>query len=192
MSPRTKEQYSKIRETSRKHIAEIALQLFAKHGYHATSVSQIAAKAKISKGLLYNYFKNKEDLLKSIIEDGLNEIMKMFVQQDRNAAPQKLLAQLIEFSVEHLKNYPAFWDLFISLLLQHDVQKKIGATVTRYRDEAVGLMAELFKQMGSKNPELDAFTLGTQLDGIGLNYVAAPDKFPIDKMKNYLIEKYCK
>jgi AcrR family transcriptional regulator len=192
MSPRTKEQYSKIRETSRNHIAEAALQLFAKHGYHATSISQIASKAKISKGLLYNYFKNKDDLLKSIIEEGLNEILIMTKQMNAGKNGKERLSLLIELSVEHLKRYTAFWDLFISLLLQPDVQKKTGAIITQYRDEAVGLMTELFKQMGSEHPQLEAFTLGTQLDGIGLNYVAAPDKFPIDEMKDYLIEKYCK
>lgn len=192
MSPRTKEQFGKIRETSKKHIADVALQLFAEHGYHATSISQIANKAKISKGLLYNYYKNKEDLLRSIIEDGMNEAMKMIPPNDPDLGPQKKLAELIRLSVEHLKNYPAFWGLFISLLLQPEVQKRINKIITFYREEAVKLMAQLFKEMGSANPDLDAFTLGTQLDGIGLNYVAAPDKFPIDEMKNYLIEKYCK
>ncbi len=192
MSPRTKEQYSKIRETSRKHIAEVALQLFAKYGYHATSVSQIAAKAKISKGLLYNYFKSKDDLLKSIIENGLNEIMMMTEQMKGGKNAKEKLSLLIKLSVEHLKKYTAFWDLFISLLLQPDVQKKTGAIFIQYRNEAVNLMAELFRQMDSENPDMDAFSLGTQLDGLGLNYVAAPDKFPIDKMKDYLIEKYCK
>jgi len=192
MSPRTKEQYSKIRETSRKHIAEVALQLFAKYGYHATSVSQIAAKAKISKGLLYNYFKSKDDLLKSIIENGLNEIMMMTEQMKGGKNAKEKLSLLIKLSVEHLKKYTSFWDLFISLLLQPDVQKKTGAIFIQYRNEAVNLMAELFRQMDSENPDMDAFSLGTQLDGLGLNYVAAPDKFPIDKMKDYLIEKYCK
>ena len=50
MSPRTKDQFEEIRNKSRENIEKIALELFAIKGYHATSVSQIAEKAGISKG----------------------------------------------------------------------------------------------------------------------------------------------
>ena len=44
----------------------VALKLFAEKGYHATSISQIAAKAKVSKGLMYNYFEAKKNYLKKL------------------------------------------------------------------------------------------------------------------------------
>lgn len=79
MSPRTKVQFEKIRQKSRENIENIALELFALKGYHATSISQIAERAGISKGgLLYNYFKSKEQLLDSIIAKVYDEIMRIF------------------------------------------------------------------------------------------------------------------
>ncbi len=49
MSPRTKAQFEEIRQKSRENIENIALELFALKGYHATSISQIAKKAGISR-----------------------------------------------------------------------------------------------------------------------------------------------
>lgn len=48
-------------------IAEAALAAFAEKGYAATRVEEVAKRAGVSKGLLYLYFKTKEDLFKAVI-----------------------------------------------------------------------------------------------------------------------------
>ncbi|HRW21852.1 MAG TPA: helix-turn-helix domain-containing protein, partial [Bacteroidales bacterium] len=63
MSPRTPEQFEEIRLSKHKLILDTAMKLFASSGYHNTSISKIAKEAGISKGLIYNYFDSKEDLL---------------------------------------------------------------------------------------------------------------------------------
>nr|MBP9744851.1 helix-turn-helix transcriptional regulator [Saprospiraceae bacterium] len=56
MSPRTKEQYTELRSQSKSIIEAAALELFGHQGYMNTSIAQIAQKAGVSKGLLYNYY----------------------------------------------------------------------------------------------------------------------------------------
>jgi len=48
-------------------ITEAALAAFAENGYAATRVEEVAKRAGVSKGLLYLYFKTKEDLFKAVI-----------------------------------------------------------------------------------------------------------------------------
>lgn len=48
-------------------ITEAALEAFAEKGYDATRVDEVARRAGVSKGLLYLYFKTKEDLFKAVI-----------------------------------------------------------------------------------------------------------------------------
>jgi AcrR family transcriptional regulator len=48
-------------------ITEAALAAFAEKGYAATRVDDVAKRAGVSKGLLYLYFKTKEDLFKAVI-----------------------------------------------------------------------------------------------------------------------------
>ncbi len=192
MSPRTKEQFEEIRKESRKQILDAALELFAENGYHATSISQIALKAKISKGLMYNYFKNKEDLLFNVIQNGVEILFELTPSFRENKPPEKQLEDIIRLSSHHLKENTEFWNLYMSLILQHDVRKKVSNLLEKIRIELVNAISELLKQMGSENPSIDAFTLGTQLDGIGLNYVAAPDSFPLDEITDNLVKMYCK
>ena len=69
----TKEQFEEIRNKSKAAIIEAALELFANNGFHSTSVTQIAKKAGVSKGLMYNYFDSKEALLEAIIFQAADE-----------------------------------------------------------------------------------------------------------------------
>ena len=51
-----------------KQIIEASIELFAKKGYHATSVQEIVDEANIAKGSFYNYFESKEDLILSMYD----------------------------------------------------------------------------------------------------------------------------
>jgi AcrR family transcriptional regulator len=53
-------------------ITQAALAAFAEKGYAATKVDEVAKRAGVSKGLLYLYFKTKEDLFKAVIRSFLS------------------------------------------------------------------------------------------------------------------------
>ena len=48
-------------------ITAAAMQAFAEKGYDATRVEEVAKRAGVSKGLLYLYFKTKEELFKAVV-----------------------------------------------------------------------------------------------------------------------------
>jgi len=191
MSPRTKDQFEEIRQKSRENIEKIALELFALKGYHATSISQIAEKAGISKGLLYNYFKNKEQLLDSVVMKVYDEIMRI-VQMSGNLPSEKQIEQMIIQTIDHLKKNISFWRLYLFLIHQSDVQKKLSDLYEKMRDDYMNYVVKLFEEIGSENPDMEAMMLGTMFDGIGINYVTAPNGFPIDEIRDYLVEVFVK
>ena len=55
-------------------IMDVALEHFANNGFHAQPSAILARHAGISKGLMYNYFKSKEELLGEIINRSITEI----------------------------------------------------------------------------------------------------------------------
>jgi len=57
------------REQRYRTILNAAAQLFARKGYHRTSMEKIADRAEVSVGTVYFYFKNKEDLLVQMIDE---------------------------------------------------------------------------------------------------------------------------
>jgi len=80
---------SEPRWTRRKHarpeeITAAALELFVERGYAGTRLEDVAARAGISKGTLYLYFENKEELFKAVVREGLVSplvIMKGVIEQ---------------------------------------------------------------------------------------------------------------
>jgi AcrR family transcriptional regulator len=59
--------FRRRKEDRPQEITEAALTAFAEKGYAATRVDDVAKRAGVSKGLLYLYFKTKEDLFKAVI-----------------------------------------------------------------------------------------------------------------------------
>ena len=67
---------SEPRWTRRKHarpdeITAAALESFVERGYAGTRLEDVAARAGVSKGTLYLYFANKEELFKAVVREGL-------------------------------------------------------------------------------------------------------------------------
>lgn len=56
-------------ETTRVAIEDAALELFTAHGYHATSMRQIAERAELALGGIYNHFSSKDEIFEGIIID---------------------------------------------------------------------------------------------------------------------------
>ena len=59
------------KEERKKAILMTALQLFVEKGYHETKVTDIAAAVPMSTGLMFHYFKSKEELLAELVKMGI-------------------------------------------------------------------------------------------------------------------------
>ncbi|MCA1028920.1 TetR/AcrR family transcriptional regulator [Cytobacillus kochii] len=92
--PRSEEQYEAMRIATKNKIHTAAIKLFAKKGFAATGVKDIAEEAGISIGLMYRHYKKKEDLFNELVTyavEGLKRIIKKF---QSNESPVELILQL--------------------------------------------------------------------------------------------------
>lgn len=60
-------------------IVHDSLHYFEENGYYNTSIEMLCEKAMISRTTFFNYFGNKEKLIKLIMEDGLKDLYEMIV-----------------------------------------------------------------------------------------------------------------
>jgi hypothetical protein len=131
MSPRTPKQFKEIREEKRTLIMDVALEHFAKEGYYNTPISHIAKHAGISKGLMYNYFESKEDLLTEIINRSLHDLAENFDPDKDGRLSEDEFELFIRRLFALLRENQAFWRLFYQLLMQSEVRKLlIDATIS--------------------------------------------------------------
>jgi AcrR family transcriptional regulator len=76
--------WTRRKEARPEEITAAALELFVERGFAATRLEDVAARAGVSKGTVYLYFANKEDLFKAVVREGLVSPiaeMKGFVAQ---------------------------------------------------------------------------------------------------------------
>ena len=66
------------KERRRQEIIEAAESLYAQKGWDAVTMDQVARKPRLSRALLYVYFKDKEDLLFAVTERALDELRRRF------------------------------------------------------------------------------------------------------------------
>jgi AcrR family transcriptional regulator len=69
--PRVKEQFDAMRSATREKILAAGLRLFSYKGLAATSIQDIASQAGISVGLMYHYYKSKEELFSELVETAI-------------------------------------------------------------------------------------------------------------------------
>lgn len=188
--PRTPEQYEQIRKEKKHFICETALELFAQNGYHATSISQIAKKAGISKGLLYNYFDSKEELLIKVIDNGFNELIENFDLNKDNILTDEEFEYFLHFMFKILDSQRSFWRLYFSLILQDSIAPIIEPKIKVWYGILTSVLEDFFKRRNVKNAQTEALTFGAMLDGLSLGYILSPNSFPVNDIIKHLLEKY--
>lgn len=187
MSPRTKEQIAQIRKESKQHILDAALLLFAQNGFHHTSISEIAKEASISKGLLYNYFESKDDLLKQIVETALQTGDDFAAHHELDVNdPLPSIHQTIDDLFLLVEQNPTYWKLIMSLSLKDDIMHRFKDQLEQQAQKNLHYLIDYFRRLKVPEPDNEAMLYAAALDGIFLHYIYAQDHYPLLEMKNFL------
>ncbi|MDF1550160.1 MAG: TetR/AcrR family transcriptional regulator [Bacteroidales bacterium] len=190
MSPRTVEQYEQIRSEKRTIIMNAAIEVFAEKSFQGASVSMIAQKAGISKGLLYNYFKSKEELLKEIIKNAADTIYQYFDPNHDGILTAEEFFFFIRKNFQVVKENVNYWKLYSALVLQPSVLKLIDHDFDEVSANYIKLVYDLFERSGIEDVEGELLLLTSMVKGAIIQYVAMPDFFPIDKIESKILEYY--
>lgn len=190
MAPRTSKQFEEMRESKRKLIMESALKLFAKHGFFDTSINMISVEAGISKGLMYNYFKSKEDLLRSVVFQGINKFLVLFDPDHDGVLTKTELKFFIEETFCIIETDISFWKIYFSVLSQPQVLKIVGEKFWEIVNPVFKILENYFERNNFKNPKIETRLFGALLDGICINYILDPENLPLEEIKQKVIELY--
>jgi AcrR family transcriptional regulator len=175
------------KEESKKTILEAATELFAERGYDSTSIREIAVKAGISLGLLYNYFKGKDELLREILLSGKQDIPPASEKQEELEG-LKFLEHHVRSTFRALEQNRNFWRLYHSLRLQSEILKELENEVHSENQRVLALLTQNLAVAGSTSPSAEAVLMVATLDGISQHYLLSPN-FPLqDVIIRYLVQ----
>ncbi len=97
-------------EPTRQAILLASQKLFAKKGFAATSISQIAKAAKINQSLIYHHFLSKERLWMAVKKNVLDQFSEksgiVFEEAIAKADPKAMIVLIVKFRFEIYDNFP--------------------------------------------------------------------------------------
>ncbi len=189
MAPRTKKQFETIRQRRKVSMVTAAMRLFAESGYQHVSISTIAKEAGVSKGLLYNYFENKEQMVKEIMIEGIHQMMTDLEGVRKQEINRETLINLIDKNFDMMKNDFQYWKLYIAIISQPQVMEMVKEEVMAMLLPFFTLISTYYQAKGVKNPMAYTFLIGSIMDGVALDYLLAPDEYPLDEVRDLIVEK---
>ncbi len=190
MSPRTKEKFEEIREGKRREILDAALECFATTGYHAVSISNLAKHAGISKGLLYNYFTGKEDLLRYIFREIMDMMMALINPDGTGELDPDALLRYFDRLFDHLKSNLILWKMYMAIFSQPAVQQILSEDILEASQLPLVMASGYFKAQGYKDPTLEVAFLSTLISGVTYEFIADPEHYPLDAIKERIVDVY--
>jgi AcrR family transcriptional regulator len=156
------ERKAQERQARRRRIQEAARTVFAERGYAGASIELIARAAQLSVGAIYLYFRSKEDLYVSLVEDALTVFdVEMGQVRDQMETSQRLretwniLVRWAERDTEGPRILRLLAQPAIRPQLSDDVVVAVSAGVGRIQDHigacvADGIHAGIYRQVNAR------------------------------------------
>lgn len=183
------------RPDKRSLITEAAIEIFAEKGFNAARVSDIAKRAGVADGTIYLYFKNKEDLLLSIFEEKMDELLVGL--GEALATTSDPVERLRAFAAFHFRqvreNRKAAEVMQVELRLSNKFLKE-------YRPEKLWAYLGMFGQIvregqasglfrGDVDPFISSWSFFGALDELGMQWVLSrKDRFPLEQAADQVAE----
>jgi len=107
---------TKAQEDKRRLLLDAAVRVFARKGYHAARVGDIAEEAGVAYGLLYHYFSSKEEVLRNVFRETWRALIATIENVERGEdTPREQLRKVAEILLRSWKRDP---DLVRVLVLE--------------------------------------------------------------------------
>lgn len=137
-------------DTRRSAIWEACLEEFSEKGYDRASTNSIAERAGVSKGLLFHYFKNKQQLYRELVEWCMSEVETYVLAKiPEGRGFVETMVSLAEVKMQFYKDNPRHFSLIVQAFYnppehhRDEIQKIHGKMVARGREIVRQLLALL-------------------------------------------------
>ena len=160
----------------RQRILDAAVRVFAKKGFYATRVSEVAKAAGVADGTIYLYFKSKEELLVSLFEDRVERLLAfLHTELPATTGAAAKLRRIIELQLGLLEGERDLAEVITVILRQSTkLMKEYAAPkFTAYLDAIARVVAEgqaAGEFRGDVSPSLVARATFGALDGITMTW----------------------
>ncbi|MCB2191384.1 MAG: TetR/AcrR family transcriptional regulator [Deltaproteobacteria bacterium] len=174
-------------------IIEAATELFSQKGFHATSTHQVAKLAEVSEGIIFYYFKTKEDILLEIFYNSFDTFLEALeVIKDEAATGVEGLHAWVDLHFQALeneaKNVLILVRDFPASLADKDSPNRaeITARVEKFNQCVVAIIkrGQADGTVGPCDPDMTALVMRSML--VGATKMGFMEEYPLQRFKKAL------
>ncbi|RKH44661.1 TetR/AcrR family transcriptional regulator [Corallococcus sicarius] len=156
------------RESERRRtILRAAIDVFARKGYHGCRIADVAKEAGVAYGLVYHYFKNKDELLETVFETGWSGfISRARVVAESEGPLAEKVRRIADVAFEAYRVDPRA----VKVLILEIARSPAGARINRQTAfvDVIRLSAQMFtraRETGELRPDVDPLLASALLFG---------------------------
>jgi AcrR family transcriptional regulator len=176
--------------SKRELILDIAIELFAENGFEKTPVSAICERANVSKGLVFHHFKNKDILLREIFIRTTEIVGNIGKPHEEIRDPKKRLVALIEAIFISIMEHRKLYRFNLNVMLQPATRNILSDLIDERNSILFNTTDDIFKRISEESSSVLTHVFVAEINGIALNYLYFYNDFPLDQVKDQLINKY--
>ncbi|MEV6489326.1 TetR/AcrR family transcriptional regulator [Actinoplanes sp. NPDC051633] len=172
-----------VEDARRAQILACAVDLIAEHGYANATLARIAERASISKAAVLYHFENKEQILRQVLTETLDEVTAQLSEALRAAtSPPDAIAAYVHTLVRYMADHPAGIRILVEGVASTEL---VTGTNMRTEPERWKAVAEIFArgQRSGHFRDFDtrtaAICLNGAIDAIASEVLANPDYAPL-------------
>ena len=147
----TKERKERERDFRRHQIQNAAEEMFLVKGFRSTTMEDIAKKAELSTGAIYQYFKNKDELYASMNLEGLQSMTDEIeaIYKDQRLSFEKKILEIKEAMYKNFLSYPLLLRVVFHVQLEDTLaalDRKLLNQINELGKKTMNLMALVYEE----------------------------------------------
>lgn len=154
MAPASKTRRRRLSADERRtRVLNAAVAVFAKHGYEAASMTEIARRAGVVASVIYDHFPSKRELYLELLERHGQALIERSVSSVPESPPRERLRLSVQAFYQFVEEDPFVWRF---LFRDPPADPEVARTYHRIRDRATEAIASVFEAevMPDRAPEL--------------------------------------
>jgi TetR/AcrR family fatty acid metabolism transcriptional regulator len=193
---REEEMPRKKQEEKYNKILEAATRVFAREGFHNAKIEDVAKEAGVAHGTVYLYFGGKDDLLISIFQENLEELVEYVGSEvEKEANAEDKLRRMISLQIELIETNSELAELMLVEFPQ--TGKFLSNSVIHDLAAYIDMIANILKEgvaEGAFDDSIDVNVVATVIysgiQGIATRWILEEMKYPLNKVANEISEVF--
>ena len=164
----------------RRQVLDVGLEVFARHGYHETSMSALAAEAGVTKPVLYQHFASKHDLFEELLSETGDRLMRAIEASEVEDTPRRRVEAGFRSFFRFFEERPAAFALLYGTSLA--VEPDFRRDARQVRDTFAEYLAGLIRTVDHESALAMAAGINGLSEGMIRHWMHEEDPRPAEEM----------